>query len=963
MKQLLLLATLVLFSLASFAQTGIIRGVIRDGKTHDVIIGATVQVMGLPTPMGISTDVNGQFELPKVPAGTHTIQISYVSYKTKTIQAVRVESGNATVLESDLAEDNQQLQEVVVKAGRTTNTEVAVVAEIKQIKAMAVGISAMQIQKSQDRDAAAAIRRVPGVSIVDNRFVLIRGLGARYNSVLINDVIAPSTEVETRSFSFDIIPSNILDRMIIYKSGTADLPGDFGGGVIKIYTKRRPDQNFTDVGLTIGYRPGTTGQSVQTHERDGLNALGLWGRDQQIPTSFPARSADFNNLNAPQRAAYARLLPNTWALQTVSPMPDIRFALNTGRRFDVGDVRISNLTSINYSMSHQFADIDFRLYNNGLNANELDQQYTDANYNRNTRLGLLHNWSFRFSPTFNLEWKTLVNQLSTTETLVRNGRLISDEFDNISYSQRFENRTIATTQVLGEHNLDELTKLNWIAGFGYSGRWEPDWKRARYQRVTNSNQPFELVTPVDPNPIDVGRFYSQLNEQTYTLASNYERVLGTPTDREPSRIKAGIYGERRNRDYAARFYGYNAAPGTVEGNRVTQQSIGSIFSPENVSGRPGGLTLRDGTRDLDSYRGYNTYAAGYVSADLNLTPRLNVTAGFRGEYNVQELRSMNTATNVDRQLVNRPIFSPLPSLNIAYKLTDLHSVRLAYSATVNRPELRELAPFSYFDFNLLADVRGNRDLTTANIQNVDAKWEFYPSSSELITVTGFYKYFTNPIETFLLPTGNGFAYTFVNARSARNLGVEVELRKGFERSSSLFLKNVQFVGNASIINSRINLGETVRVPGLDNEPQDISLAGLTDRERPLANQSPYLINAGIYYTAPKSGFQWNVLYNVYGQRIFAVGNTNNPTIYEMPRNVVDLNISKTFSSGLELRLGIQDLLNQPFRLSQDFNRDGGIGSDVTTRSPNADQDIRSFRRGQYVTLTAVYSFKRRTIVP
>lgn len=961
MKNIILISALLCLSLSAFSQTGILRGTIRDGKTKEAIIGATVQVMGLATPLGGSTDINGQFELSKVPTGTHTVQVSYVSYKTTSVPNVRVESGNATILETDLLEDNLQLQEVVVTSSKTTNTEIAVVTEIKQIKAMAVGVSAQQIQKSQDRDAAAAIRRVPGVSIVDNRFVLIRGLGSRYNSVLINDVIAPSTEVETRSFSFDIIPSNILDRMIIYKSGTADLPGDFGGGVIKIYTKRKPDQNFTDVGLTIGYRPGTTFQNVQTHERGGLSLFGLWGREQQLPTSFPANAGTFNNLNAPQRAAYARLLPNTWALQSVSPTPDIRFALNTGRRFDIGDVRVSNLTSINYSLTNQFANVNFNLYNNGLVANEIDQRYTDASYNRNTRIGLLHNWSFRFSPVFNLEWKTLVNQLSNTETLVRNGQLVNDEYDNISYSERFENRTIATTQLLGEHTLNDLTKLNWVAGYGYSGRWEPDWKRARYQRVTGSTGPYSLVAPLDPNPIDVGRFYSQLNEQTFTLAGNFERTLGNPSDREPGKIKAGVYGERRNRDYAARFYGYQSVAGANEGTPLSQQPVGTIFSLANVNGQPGGFSLRDGTRDLDSYRGYNTYAAGYVSADLNLTPKLNVTAGFRGEYNAQELRS--TIVNVDRQLLNRPIFSPLPSLNLTYKLSEQQNLRFAYSATLNRPELRELAPFTYFDFNLLANVQGNTELTTATIQNIDAKWELYPSANELISVTGFYKHFTNPIETFLLPTGNGFAYSFVNAQSARNVGAEVEIRKGFSNAASAFLKNIQLVGNASIIRSRIDLGQSVRVPSASGEIETVNLTGLTDRERPLANQSPYLVNAGVYYASPTTGLQWNALYNVFGQRIFAVGNTNNPTIYEMPRHVIDLNVSKAFANGLELRLGIQDLLNQPVRFAQDFNADGKIGADVTSRTASADQNIRSFRRGQYVTLTAVYAFKRRVIVP
>lgn len=413
---------LILFSLLStalFAQTGIIRGTVKDGKTKESLIGCTVRVDG--TQLGSTTDIEGNFNLANVPAGTHKIVISYVSYKTREIPNVRVESGNTTAIETELDEEGTSLQEVVVRANKATNTEIAVITEIKQLKPIAVGISAQQIQKSQDRDAAAAIRRVPGVSIVDNRFVLIRGLAARYNSVLINDVITPSTEVDTRSFSFDLVPSNIIDRMIVYKSGSADLPGDFAGGIVKIYTKRRPDQNFMDAGLTFGYRGNTTFQTVQSQSRSGLNALGLWDASQQLPTSFPAKSADFNALNPLQRAAYARLLPNTWALKDLSISPDVRFALNLGRRFDVGDVRVSNLTSINYSMTNQFSNIDLKLYDNGTIANAVTQQYNDANYARQTRLGILHNWSARFSPGFTLEWKTLFNQLSTTETVVRTG--------------------------------------------------------------------------------------------------------------------------------------------------------------------------------------------------------------------------------------------------------------------------------------------------------------------------------------------------------------------------------------------------------------------------------------------------------------------------------------------------------------------------------------------------------------
>ncbi|QDK82585.1 TonB-dependent receptor [Spirosoma sp. KCTC 42546] len=955
---------LILFSLwgaAVFAQTGTIRGTIKDGKTKESLIGCTVLVSG--TQLGVTTDVEGNFTILNVPAATHKVVISYISYKTKEIPNVRVESGNTTAIETELDEEGKSLQEVVVRANKATNTEIAVITEIKQLKPIAVGISAQQIVKSQDRDAAAAIRRVPGVSIVDNRFVLIRGLAARYNSVLINDVITPSTEVDTRSFSFDLVPSNIIDRMIVYKSGSAELPGDFAGGVVKIYTKRRPEQNFLDAGLTLGYRGNTTFQNVQSHSRSGLNWLGLWGKDQQIPTSFPTGLGQFNSLNPLQRAAYAQLLPNSWGIQNQTVNPDIRLAINMGRRFDVGDVRVSNLTSINYASTNQFSNVDFQLYDNGTIANAVAEKYTDANYARQTRLGILHNWSARFSPGFNLEWKTLFNQLSTTETVVRAGQRLQDGFDVMSYSERFENRSILTSQLAGEHTVNQLTKINWIASFGYTGRWEPDWKRVRYQRVTGATgadgqlQPYSIAAPNDPNPIDVGRFYSKLHEYVGSAIVNGEHTFGNPTDREPNRIRFGVYTERKNRDYGARFYGYQSV-----GNSTTAKAsdINTAFSTANVNGQ-NGFSLLDGTKPLDSYKGINTYLSGYITGDVYFGPKANLTVGFRGEYNDQGIRATRLTT--EEQLVSNKVFSPLPSLNFTYKLSDRTNLRLAYSSSLNRPEFRELAPFSYFDFNLLADIRGNTALKTATIQNIDAKWEFYPTQNELISVSGFYKHFTNPIESFLLIQANGLAYTFANANAAQNYGVELEVRKGFQNSSSVFLQNLSVVGNVSLIKSTVNVGDIVRAPDLSGEVREYDIRGIADTERPLAGQSPYLINAGVYYTAPKSGWQGNILYNVFGQRIFAVGNRNNPTIYEMPRNVIDLNLTKQVNNKLELRLGIQDVLNQYVRFAQDFNHDGKIGSDVTSQSADADQVLRKFKRGSYYTLSAIYTFGRRTIIP
>ncbi|MBD0258858.1 MAG: carboxypeptidase-like regulatory domain-containing protein, partial [Cytophagales bacterium] len=908
-----------LFSLCLLAQTGSIKGTIKDAKTGDALIGATVLIEGTTT--GAAADIEGNFLISKAPAGAATLTVSFLGYQAKKIN-VQVESGKTTVVNTALDEDaGQALAEVVVVAERPTNTEVSLISEIKTAQTIATGVSAEQIVRTQDRDAAQVARRVPGVSIVDNRFVLVRGLTQRYNTVLINDVISPSTEVDIRSFSFDMIPSNMLDRMVIYKNGAAELPGEFAGGVIKVYTKKAPEENFFNVGASVSYRPATTFETVQKSPGGRLDFLGFDNSDRALPGGVPGSTEQFRNLPSAERAALLNQMPYNFPVSNYSVPLDYRLNLNLGRRFDWGGVRVGNLTGINYTYANQAADVAFNTYNNGNTAGDINTGFNDQTFTNSARLGILHNWLFRFNPNFSIEFKNLFNQLGTFENVVRTGVLTGTSQDILSYSQRFESRSIYTGQLVGNNTFGERTSLNWQLGFSNTRRTEPDWRRALYVRPSGSEEPFSVSVGNEPLLTRGGRFFSELNENVFTAAANLERSLGKKEGDNAAKLKAGFYTERKDRRFDARFFGY--VNGTTE---QSQLPIDQVFRPENVTGTELDFAVQEEFNPLNSYSAANTLLAGYTSLSLPLGEKLNATVGFRGEFNQQELSSQ------DRSLrpitVDKPVFSPLPSVNLSYNLSDKQLVRLAYAYTVNRPEFRELAPFIYFDYNINATVQGNRSLKTANIQNLDARWEFYPSPSELVSFGVFYKYFTNPIESYLLTLPGSVSYTFVNAQKATSYGVEAEVRKSLtELSQRRFFQNLSFVANASYIFSDIDLGNFVVVdPLISSTP--LPTAGLVDRNRPMQNQSPYLINGGAYYNDAELGLQVNVLYNVFGKRVFAVGSLENPTIYEMPRNVLDFNVTKSVGQKLDIRFSAQDVLNNPVRLEQDFNRDGNInGSD------------------------------------
>jgi TonB-dependent receptor len=324
--------------------------------------------------------------------------------------------------------------------------------------------------------------------------------------------------------------------------------------------------------------------------------------------------------------------------------------------------------------------------------------------------------------------------------------------------------------------------------------------------------------------------------------------------------------------------------------------------------------------------------AGYAGIVTPIAEKFRLSAGLRIENNVQQIDVFDQFGSKSR-LVNSPLTVPMPFANLSYNFTEKMLLRIAYSKTVNRPVFRELAPFNFYDFDRNADVHGNPDLKTARIDNIDMSWELYPSKAEKISLGVFYKHFKNPIEQVLEP-GSNLIYGYANADQATNYGIEAEVRKSLENVSSAFLKRLTLVLNGALINSKIELPAS-----LDN----------LESNRAMQGQSPYVANASIYYNNLDKGLQMSVQYNVFGKRIFAVGDKDsNATQYEMPRNQIDLTVSKRLSGHFELKFGIQDILNQKYRLVQDSNRDKKITS--------VDEPIQSYRWGQYSTLGIVWSF-------
>ncbi len=917
-KGLYLTLALIGFSISAWSQNGTIGGVVTDAKTQETIIGANVVIQG--TTVGAATDIDGAFLIQNVKPGTYTLVVSFVTYKTHTVADVVVESGNKTTLAITLAEDVAELEEIIVTAKKEIATDLNLLKSIKESKLVVSGISSEQITKLPDRDVAQIAQRVPGVTIVDNRFVIVRGVPERYNQVMINGAIAPSTEIDRRSFSFDMVPAGAIDQMLIYKSGSAELPGDFAGGVIQLVTKQPAYEPFTNFGLNFGYRTNTTFQEHLSSDGSSTDLLGFDNGFRSIPDGFPATStlvASSKNSGLRERAG--KSLTNNFDYSSRKAPVDMGFNFAMSRNFNVGHIKFNNLTSLAYSNSYQYYQSEFLRYNEFTETTATKRfEYKDNFYSNDVRVNLIHNWMIDINDRTRIDFKNLFVQLGENETTIRTGddKIQNPNFDRTNYAYHFLSRSIYSGQLEGTHELgDGSSKLNWLLGLNFIKRNEPDYRRFRTYRdktFSGTEEPYTMQLPAAGNVFETGRFWSDLKDIGYSNGLNFEKKFAAADDKKAPVFKAGYYGEYKTRNFDARYINYQY-PNTADfdqaiGQELSRLPLDQIFAPENIK-RKDGFVIEEGTQPQDSYEGTNLLAAGYVTGSMPFG-KLDVTAGFRGEYNLQTLKARTNAGQIN---IENPIFAALPSLNVSYNITDRSLVRAAYSRTVNRPEFRELAPFLYYQFEYEAAIIGSPDLKTAFIDNIDLRWEMYPNPGELISIGSFYKRFKDPIETYLSITTENPQLFYGNAPEATSWGIEFEFRKSLASLSvSKFLRNTSVNLNAAYIESNVDVGAAAT-----NQIQN----------RPLQGQSPYIINLGVYYNDEETGFTVNAAYNVFGPRIFSVGDKIFPSWWEMPRQSVDFQIAKTWNKRFETKLNIQNLLNATYRLYQDNNNDNEIKID------------------------------------
>ncbi|MGL4596976.1 MAG: TonB-dependent receptor domain-containing protein [Bacteroidia bacterium] len=943
----------LLFSFASLAQTGTITGSITDKVDGSAIIGAVISIDTLN--VGVASDFDGKYQL-RVKPGTYTVKCQFSGYQTLIIGQVKVENGKKTPLDFPIATKssfvNGDSTGVIIYGERPTNTTAKVLDDIKNGNVVADGMPEQEIKKlPQGGDAGQVARRIPGVTLVDNRFIIVRGLSERYNAVLLNNVFAPSVESDVKSFSFDLIPSSMIDRFLVFKSPSADLPGEFSGGAVRIYTRNIPDKTSFQVGYSSGFRSETTFQQFNLNKGTSSDLYGMGAASRALPAGFVSNVRNLSNDPDGTRAA-GQSLRNDWGYKTFDAPLDHRFNLNYALRLSddsLGRWQFGNITSLNYSNTYTTVAsdrLDYNSYNAQTGESDTVFYYNDKIYTNRVRLSLVQNNAIRFGKNGSqkIELKNIVNQLGDNETTFRGGRNMEQGEYRQDYSYRYTQRTIYSGQVLGAHEFNqERTKFDWTLAYSFARRKDPDWRRVRMSKsfTAQPEDSYQLYLPFSAQPFFLGRLFMEMNEDIAAASGNWEQkiTLGDSSNPYEFSIKSGFYVEEKTRSFQVRNLGYAIANVSQFDWNLLNAPLSEVFDPQNINSTTG-IRIDEDTKKADSYLASNSLQAAYFMAvlpfgsfhgktDDKKHERVRFAAGVRAEHNVQRLNG-NTIPG-DTVIVNNDILSILPSGSLVLNLSDRTLLRASYGKTINRPEFREIAPFYFYDFNFNSINSGNDSLQNCTVDNFDFRYEFYPRSGENITVGLFYKKFTNPIEMYFVPgvgSGGTRSFTWGNAAQAESWGAEIELRKKFDNIDVPVIRNLGVTANAAYIYSSISLNAD-------------SLNASTQK-RPMMGQSPYVINGGLFWQNDSTGWSINALYNVVGPRVVIVGIPGIPEVYEMPRHQIDFMIEKTFGArrNIDLRFSVSDLLNQNFMLLQDANTDGKL-------DPEVDQQMQTFKRGTY----------------
>jgi hypothetical protein len=871
-------------------------GRIVDATTGIGLSAVTVQVVG--TNLVVMSGLDGRFNINNVPEGEVTLRASSIGYAAKNVSGISVDAGR-------VAEQNIALVTQVVEMGAIEVTAAAERGSVNRAldqQRTATGIvnavTAEEISRSTDSDAAQAVQRVSGVTVQDNKFVIVRGLGERYTTTSLNGSRIPSAEPEKKLVPLDLFPTALLEQITTSKTFTPDQPGDFSGAQVDIKMRDFPIERTRTVSTSFGWNHAATGQSIFAAPRMGGEWLGFSKGPRAVPANIAAAGRFAGDINQQQMNQFVNSFVNSWAASSATGTPAGSFGFSIGGNDPLFGQRIGYVLSGTYSYGQDVRTGETRaLAQPGADGGteEIDR-YTGLTGRSSVLWGGVLNASTLLGSHSRIALSTTYNRSADNEARQEVGT--SEQFGNLPLEVtrlRYIERGVASAQVLGEHEVRAGHRFNWAITGSQVNRDEPDRSEFVYARptdpATGTMLPREWFATAAEGAV---RTYADLVERSLEAKADYRIELGSARQHH---IKVGALHRITDRD--ANNYAYSIIAPTLP---ITSRRLNAedIFDGRFAGADQSYFQVRPMSQG-GSYTAADQLTAAYVMTELALTDNIRLITGARVEHSAVDV----TASPTLGDAVNTsPRFTDvLPSLALNIALSETQNVRLSASQTLSRPEYRELAPVQYRDVIGAENVRGNPDLDRALIKNFDLRWELYPHAGETFSVALFGKLFSDPIERVYLGTSGTKVVTFLNAEGATNYGIELEARKRLSFITPA-LENLTAFVNATLMKSEIEIGFAE------------SGASKLNDTRPMVGQSPYVVNGGITYTNERRSTSVTALYNVFGKRIVSAAEAPLPDAYEQARQQLDLAIRFPVMPGLGAKMDFKNVFDSEYHVKQ-----------------------------------------------
>ncbi len=876
-----------MLAVSTAALAGVIAGSVKDSKTGQPIISADVTVVG--TKLGGRTDLDGKYSIANVPPGLHSVRVSYAGYAPKVVTGVSV-SGEATA-QTDIGMepmstergDAMRIDDMYVTADRFRASTSSMLAERHKSATVADVLSAEQIRLSPDGNSSDALKRVTGLSIVDDKFVFVRGVTDRYNATTLNGIAVTGTDTDAdkKSFNFDLLPASLIASTVVAKTASPDLPGDFSGGLVQVNTLDLPEDFLLVANAEMGHDSKSSREEFLKSPGGGSD----WKAQDDGSRALPP-GLEGNEL--------AQALPNTWGASDDESLMNQSYAVAVGDKYETGAGEFGFVGSGTFKDNFKVEDYHQEPYEIAPDGSRSQLFLLDGTrYKHKYLWGGLFNMTYRPSGSHSFTFENNYNRTAEDKVSQAEGRT---ELEPVTTQTiEWDQRNLYLGQVAGDHTFAGLGGLEfeWRASYSTSDAQEPDRKFATYS--PSARGPLLLK--------DNYRTWSELGEDARGAKVNVTFPLEVPFGEV--KLKAGYLYGKRERSYAVSAFATSVNNVSGPNSYIITLPIDEIFAAENYG--PDKLTFipySDFTGDYDGTHDLNAYYAMVDSPFRVAGQGFRFAGGARVEDSQQEVESPVSAGSSQIEIATIDEKDVLPSANLTYQLTDASNIRLGYFEAVNRPEFREMANVVYLDLDKSQFVIGNPELERAQIRNYDVRVELFPGVGEVLAASYFYKEMTDAIEETLIPNPGRYVRTWFNSPYCKNYGYEIEMRKslGFAWRS---LEHLYIQGNYTHVDSEVEFTNSYNDP-VTNLPVSET------KTRPLQGQAPYTVNAGLVYSVPDIGLSMSLLYNRFGRRLEAVGNTPDWDVYEEPRDQVDFALTEQFKPWMRAKFTIKDIIAEDY---------------------------------------------------